>query len=97
VYLKGVAGDASFDSKKLAMAPIGDVSKIFIGPNVYIGGGAGFGKRYHFRALFLAWNFGIKYCALQPMPVEEKNMYRLLYVTGPGSMIEFNIKGGLQL
>jgi hypothetical protein len=97
IYFKGVAGVASFDSKKLAMAPIGDVSKIFIPENGYAGAGAGFGKRYHYRVLYLAWNFGIKYCALNPMPVEEKNMYRLFYVTGPGSMIEFNIKGGIQL
>lgn len=106
MYLKGVLGDAGFDTRKLSI--YGDQSNILIGNydenlkfvsgNAYGGGGMGFGRRYNFNVLFIRWNLGVKACAIMSdAPEAEKNLYRLMFATGPASIIEFNVHMGLQL
>ena len=106
MYLKGVLGDAGFDSRKLSI--YGDQSGILIGNydkdlkylsgNAYGGGGLGFGRRYNYGVLFIRWNLGVKGCAIiSDASKEEKNIYRLMFATGPASIIEFNVHMGLQL
>lgn len=105
IYFKGVFGDAGFDTRKLSL--FGDQSNILIGTfdenlkyksgNGYVGGGFGFGKRYNFNSLFIKWNFGVKACGLiGEIPDTERNLYRLMFATGPASIIEFNVKAGIQ-
>lgn len=106
IYFRGLFGDAGFDSRKLSI--YGDNSKILIGTfdeglnfksgNAYGGGAFGFGRRYNYNVLFIRWNFGFRACGLLPAPEDkEKHMYRLMYVTGPASIIEFNLHVGLQI
>ena len=96
IYLKGMLGDASYDSKKLAV--IGDNSNIYIGPNLYGGVGAGFGRRYNFKFFFMSWKVGLKYSALiDNVDDLDKHLYRLFFVTGPGSIVDANFHFGIQL
>ena len=96
LYVKGFVGDASYDSKKLAV--IGDNSKIFIGPNAYAGVVGGFGKRYNYNHFFISWKLGLKYSLLiDNPPTEDKNLYRLFFATGPGSIVDLNFHFGIQL
>ena len=106
IYFKGIFGDAGFDTRKLSM--FGDQSNILIGTfdeslkfkagNDYGGGGFGFGKRINLNTLFIKWNLGVKACGLiGEYPDEERHLYRLMYATGPASIIEFNVKVGIQL
>ncbi len=106
MYVRGIAGDAGLDTRKLSTW--GDNSNILIGNfdkdlkfksgNEYVGGGFGFGKRYNFNVLFVRWNFGFRACALVgDLPDYEKNMYRLMFLTGPTSIVEFTVNAGLQL
>ena len=97
IYWKYVFGEASFESKKLSI--YGEKTDINLGPELYVGGATGVGRRYNFDVLFVRWNLGLKYCPLvtkydyQPY----QDMYRLFYATGPGSIIELNFTFGIQL
>lgn len=94
LYAKIGMGIGTFDSKKLKV--YGDVSDIVI-PNVaYSGAGAGFGKRYNRGIFFIRWNFGFKYYPIDFLPDKEKKMFRLFYATGPGSILEYNVRMGIQ-
>lgn len=109
IYLRGIYGDVLFDSRKLSV--YGDNSKVLVAnydanmnptPAVNIIGGAfGFGRRYNFNSLFIRWNAGIRVCSLGEFTGDYdhrvKHMFRLMYVTGPASIVEFNVHIGLQL
>ncbi len=108
LYFKGLAGDAGFDSRKLAI--YGDHSNLLLGGydenlkyiigsgESYVGGGAGFGRRYNFGAFFVRWNFGAKACAIVGEDNKDiKNVYRLMFAAGPASILELNFHFGLQL
>ena len=106
LYFRGIAGDAGLDTRKLSLW--GDKSNILIGDYdkdlkfqsglPYLGGALGFGKRYNFNVLFVRWNFGVRACAIVgDYPDTERNMFRLMFLTGPTSILEFNVHVGLQL
>lgn len=106
MYLRLFAGDVGFDSRKLAF--YGEKTNILLGEydkdlkymsgNTYAGGALGFGRRYNYGVLFVRWNLGVKASVIvDEMPVEEKRMYRLMFATGPASILEFNVHVGLQL
>ena len=95
LYFKGVMGDALYSSKKLAM--FGDASDILIGPVTYFGGGLGVGRRYNYNTFFFSWNLGAKYCTIvDDLSADDKRLFRLFYAAGPGSMLEFNLRFGIQ-
>lgn len=94
-YIKVCGGDATYDGDKLSL--LDDKSKIKIGPEKYIGGGAGLGRRLNYNHFFLMFNFGLKYVAFPPdFPDESSEKFRLFYATGPGSIIDCNLRLGLQ-
>ena len=94
MYVRGVYGACSFDGTKLSM--LGFDPKVETDAYGYAGGAAGIGRRYVKGSFFITMKGGLKYVALQDMKKEDKNMFRLFYATGPGSILEFNIQLGIQ-
>jgi hypothetical protein len=96
IYLRGVAGSAGFDGPKLKM--FGYDANIVHDEVFYGGGGAGVGRRWTFKKfLFISASAGVKYVALTDLDKEDKNLYRLFYATGPGSILELKFQFGLQI
>jgi hypothetical protein len=95
LYARLVAGVAGYDGTKLKM--FGYDHDIVLPPYLYGGGGMGFGRRYHFDYFFLGWKAGVKYVVIDGLEEENKNLFRLFYTTGPGSIVDVNFQFGLQL
>jgi hypothetical protein len=95
IYWKGTFGTAGFDGPKLSA--LGYDSKVVLDENGYAGFGAGLGRRYQKGVFFVTATLGLKYCALGDLEQEDKNLYRLFYTTGPGSIFEVHFLFGLQL
>lgn len=94
-YVKICGGDATYDPTKLSL--LNDNSKTTIGPTNYIGGGGGWGRRINVNHFFLMFNLGLKYVAFAPdFPDESSQRFRLFYATGPGSIVDCNLRLGLQ-
>ncbi len=94
-YLRTLGGNALYDAKQLET--FGDKSKGQAGPVDYYAGGAGFGRRFNFKHLFITMSAGLKYTMLPDnFRDENKELFRLFYVTGPGSIIDLNFRFGYQ-
>lgn len=103
-YMKGIMSDSvTFINNKLSL--FGQTQDIVVGPQNYIGAGAGMGRRYNFNVLFFDWQLGFKYCILSgdldkydsEYRKAQQNMFRLFRFTGPGSIVDFHFTLGLQL
>jgi hypothetical protein len=94
-YAKVCGGDATYVPDKFSF--LNDKSKETVGPAKYIGGGIGLGRRININHFFLLMNFGVKYVALPPDFSDEKaEKFRLFYATGPGSVLDCNLRLGYQ-
>ncbi len=94
-YIKGIGGNAEYIADKLGT--FGDKSKRNAGPADYYGGGAGFGRRFNFNHWFISMNGGLKYVFLpENFRDENKELFRVFYATGPGSIIDLNFRFGYQ-
>lgn len=94
-YVKMCGGDATYDGSKLSI--IDDKTKTIIGPVNYVGGGAGIGRRLNYRHFFVMFNLGAKYVFLPPdFPDEYHERFRYFYSTGPGAIIDLNMRLGFQ-
>ncbi|MBC7552603.1 MAG: hypothetical protein H7257_01355 [Taibaiella sp.] len=94
-YLKAFGGDAMYVSSKLEM--IGDKSDVKVGPLNYFGGGAGFGRRFNLNHFCILVNCGLKYAVLpENLSDENREYFRLFYATGPGSILDLNLRLGYQ-
>lgn len=95
IWLKGTAGVAGYDGPKLSV--LGYDSKVELPFTDYYGVGAGIGRRYSKSVFFVTAKAGLKFCALPELSQEDKNVYRLFYTTGPGSILEVQFQFGIQL
>ncbi len=94
-YAKVCGGDATYDGSKLSL--LNDKTNKIYGPVNYIGGGAGVGRRINRNHFFLVMNLGVKYVVLPPDFTDDKNeRFRLFYATGPGSLLDCNLRLGFQ-
>ncbi len=94
-YVKLCGGDATYDGSKLSL--LDDKTKVIIGPVNYVGGGAGIGRRLNYKHFFLMFNLGAKYMFLPPdFPDEYHERFRYFYSTGPGAIIDLNMRLGFQ-
>lgn len=94
-YMKGISGNAQYESSKLSM--LGEDRDFTIGPVDYSGVGAGFGRRWNFNHLCIVMNAGLKYALLpDSFSDENKEYFRYFYATGPGSIIDLNFRFGYQ-
>lgn len=94
-YAKICGGDATYNPDKLTF--LSDNSKTTVGPVNYIGGGIGLGRRINIKHFFLLMNFGLKYIDLPSDLSDEKaEKFRLFYATGPGSVLDCNLRLGYQ-
>lgn len=99
-------GSAAFNGDKLAVYGYPknvywpqdvEVSRLHEFGEVYLGGAAGYGRRYNHGPLFFAVRTGLRGTAIMDLEKDIKSLYRLFYVTGPGSIVELNFQFGLQL
>ena len=95
-YVKVCGGDATYNPTKLTL--LNDNSNTAVGPVNYIGGGIGLGRRIYMKQhFFLLLNAGLKYVVLPPDFSDEKaEKFRLFYATGPGSVVDANLRFGYQ-
>lgn len=93
-YAKFVSGDAGYESEKLAI--IGEQTVVKYSPINYFGGGAGVGRRYNFGKFNFNLNLGLKYTPLSTddIPTDQRDAYDMFYATGPGSVIDANVRFG---
>lgn len=96
-YVKAYSGDASYDSKKLES--FGEKSGVVLPPCDYFGAGIGVGRRINFKYFNITGNLGLKYTNVDftDLVPSEVQHYNLFYVTGPGSILDANIRFGFQL
>ncbi len=95
IYLREFAGIAAFDGSKLE--PFGYPKNVSWPEEVYYGAASGYGRRYNRGWFFVAFKAGIRYAKIVDLDEDAKHMYRVFFVTGPGSIFEFNIQYGIQL
>lgn len=94
-YVKVCGGDATYDGSKLSL--LNDNTGVTIGPQTYIGGGAGLGRRINGKHWFAMFNMGAKYVVMpQDFPDESWERFRLFYATGPGAIFDLNMRVGYQ-
>lgn len=98
VYVRGVTGEAGYDGSKINM--FGYATDIKVDNQTYVGAGAGYGRRWNFKAFFVTFSAGFKYCALtfdEFLTDKDKNMYTLFHYTGPGAYADVHFQFGVQL
>ena len=95
LYLRGIAGSAGFVGPNLTI--LGYTNKTELPETGYLGGSMGIGRRYSKNIFFATVRAGIRGIALPDLPKEDKDLYRLFYVTGPGSVLELNFQFGIQI
>ena len=95
-YLKVGGGQSTYNPTAFSL--LDDKTNALQVPYDYYFGGAGFGRRYtRGKHLCLTLSLGLKYTALpEDMSDEQKDNYRIFYATGPGSVIDANIRIGYQ-
>jgi len=96
LYVKGVAGDASYDGSQLGFLNYN--TTIILPDQSYFGGGGGIGKRFNFNHLFLVLSGGFKVCVptSSDFDTDQKNLYKLFYETGPGAVLDLHLQFGFQ-
>ena len=95
LYVRGIFGSAAFVGPNLKVLGYSNTDKC--DDNAYVGGAAGIGRRFSKGAFFVTARAGLRYVALPELEAENKHLYRLFYVTGPGSVLECNFQFGIQI
>jgi len=95
LYLRGIAGSAGFDGPNLTV--LGYTNPAIRDETDYLAGAMGIGRRYSKNIFFFTVRAGVRITALPDLPSEDKDLYRLFYVTGPGSVLELNFQFGIQI
>ncbi len=95
IYWRGFYGIAGFDGNKLAV--FGYPKDVFWQEELYYGVSAGWGRRYNHGPLFVAMKVGLRATKIYDLDPDAKSLYKLFYITGPGSIAEFNIQCGIQI
>ena len=94
-YIKLGGGQSTYNPKALSV--LDDTATTQAKPFDYYLGGAGVGRRVIYHHFCLSFNLGLKYAKLPiDMPDEDRTNYRLFYATGPGSVIDANVRLGFQ-
>ncbi|MCF8449737.1 MAG: hypothetical protein K9G49_07695 [Taibaiella sp.] len=93
-YFRTVVGDMAYDGEKFAV--LGMKEKRYADPQFYAGFAPGYGRRHQKGAFFFTAKAGVRAMAIPALDKQIKSLYRLFYVTGPGSIIELNFQAGLQ-
>ncbi len=93
-YYRTIFGEAGYDGQKFAF--LGQKEDRFAEKQAYGGLALGFGRRYHKGVFFVNIRGGVRAIYLG-IDREIKSLYRLFYVTGPGSIVEVNFQFGIQL
>ena len=95
LYTRGILGDAAFEGPNLTV--LGYSNPLSLPEHLYVGGAAGFGRRYSKGILFATVRAGLRGCVLPDISEEDKDYYRIFYATGPGSILELNFQFGIQI
>lgn len=95
LYGRGILGGAAFVGPNLTL--FGYNNSTVLPEQTYVGGSMGIGRRYSKNIFFATVRAGIRACVLPDLPKENKDFYRLFYVTGPGSALELNFQFGIQI
>ncbi|MBE2288750.1 MAG: hypothetical protein IAE95_04295 [Chitinophagaceae bacterium] len=101
IYTKLFSGDAEYIANKFQAIGLPTPSERIIYD--YIGAGAGYGRRYMYKAFFISVRAGLRGTYVgadgkyDGIAEEDKVYYRLFYLTGPGSIIECTANFGIQL
>ena len=95
-YIKAGGGQSTYNGKALSFLDDKSTGATPVPVDYYLGG-AGFGRRVVYKHFCLSFTLGLKYSNLPAdMSDENKESYRLFYATGPGSIIDANIRFGFQ-
>lgn len=93
-----IIGIAAFDGDKLGI--VGYPEGIYWYEKGYLGGSAGWGRRYSRGMFFCTMKAGVRFisfaAAADPIEPEAAHLYKLFYATGPGSVFELNFHFGIQ-
>jgi hypothetical protein len=95
LYARGIIGSAGFEGPNLTV--LGYNNKGELPATDYMGGSMGIGRRYSKGVLFATVRAGLRVCVLPDLTVDERDFYRIFYLTGPGSLLELNFQCGLQI
>ena len=95
LYARGIFGDAGFDGPKLTILGYTNTTELL--GQTYMGGAIGVGRRYSKSIFFATVRAGLRVVVLPDLLQEDKDTYRLFYVTGPGSILELNFQFGIQI
>lgn len=95
LYGRGILGSAGFVGPNLTI--FGYENSTILPEQAYLGGSAGIGRRYSKSIFFATVRAGLRVCVLPDLTPENKDFYRLFYVTGPGSVLELNFQCGIQI
>ncbi len=94
-YIRALGGSALYVSQQLQT--FGDKSNVKVGPVDYYGAGFGVGRRWNFKHFMISLNAGLKFTMLpNDMSDENKDLFRVFYATGPGSVLDLNFRFGYQ-
>jgi hypothetical protein len=95
LYGRGIIGSAGFKGPNLTI--LGYTNKAELDEQFYSGGSMGFGRRFSKKIFFVTVRAGLRGIVLPDLQKEDKDLYRLFYVTGPGSVLELNFQFGIQI
>lgn len=101
-HIRSLYGKIGYDGTKFY--PLNDIEKRYSDPVDYVGLAAGYGRRYNKGAFFLTVRGGLRAPLL--IGTEDantgnvttrynKSLYRTFLVSGPGSILEFNLQIGI--
>ena len=96
IYAKAGVGFADYNFLSDYYQPnvFGDEKNTFTAPGTYILGGGGIGRHISIDWFFIELNAGLKFAQVVG-PVHVYNE-RLFYLTGPASIVDFNLHFGVQ-
>ena len=95
LYGRGIIGGAAFVGPNLTA--LGYENAAVLPEQAYLGGSMGIGRRYSKNIFFATVRAGLRVIVLPDLTSENKDFYRLFYVTGPGSVLELNFQFGIQI
>lgn len=94
-YVRSIVGSAGYDGQGFAI--LGQKEDKFAPEHAYGGGAVGIGRKYWKGNFFMNVRGGVKYVIIPGLDPIDRSLYRLFYVTGPGSIFEVNFQFGVQL
>ena len=96
IYAKGGMGFADYTAQTnyKQVNDFGDEKKYDLAPGTYVLAGGGIGRHINIDWFFIELNAGLKFAQVIGAPHVYNE--RLFYLTGPGSIVDFNFHFGVQ-